>query len=153
MHPVNCSHRPDLETRLSRAKPDETKAPSAQLLADFSDAWNRHDIDALMSFMHDDCVFQTAGGNEACGTRHVGRDAVRQAFAAAWATVTDAQWVNGRHSVDGDSGVSQWTFRGTNPDGTRVETDGVDLFTFKDGKILLKNVFRKARPNLLTAKP
>ena len=133
---------------MSPTNPHETKAPSAQMLADFGAAWNRHDIDALMTFMHDDCVFQTAGGKEACGTRHVGRDAVQQAFAAAWATVSDAQWANGRHSVDGDFGVSQWTFRGTNPDGTRVDTDGVDLFTFKDGKILLKNVFRKARPNL-----
>ena len=28
-------------------------------LAAFSDAWNRHDVDALMTFMHDDCVFET----------------------------------------------------------------------------------------------
>ena len=41
----------------------------------FSAAWNAHDIDALMSFMSDDCVFQTAAGPEACGTRVVGTDA------------------------------------------------------------------------------
>ncbi|HEY4068384.1 MAG TPA: nuclear transport factor 2 family protein, partial [Burkholderiaceae bacterium] len=35
----------------------------------FSAAWNRHDIDALMSFMSPDCVFQTAAGPDACGTR------------------------------------------------------------------------------------
>ena len=29
---------------------------------------------------------------------------------------------------------------------------GVDLFTFRDGKILVKNVFRKQRPNLPAAK-
>ena len=117
-------------------------------LAAFSAAWNRHDIDALMSFMHADCVFQTAAGPEACGTRHVGHEAVRKAFASAWETVPDAQWIDGRHRVDGDFGVSQWTFTGTAADGSRIESDGVDLFTFKDGKIALKNVFRKARPNL-----
>ncbi len=115
-------------------------------LAAFSDAWNRHDIDALMGFMHADCVFLTAAGPGASGTRHVGAAAVRVAFAAAWQAVPDAQWENGRHHVQGDFGVSQWTFTGTAADGTRIEVDGVDLFEFKDGKIALKNVFRKARP-------
>ncbi|WP_326535160.1 nuclear transport factor 2 family protein [Pseudorhodoferax sp.] len=117
-------------------------------LAAFSDAWNRHDIDALMSFMTEDCVFQTAAGPDACGTRHVGAEAVRKAFPAAWTSMPDAQWRNGKHFVHGDFGVSEWTFTGTAADGTRVETDGVDLFTFRDGKIHVKNVFRKARPNL-----
>ena len=117
-------------------------------LAAFSLAWNQHDIDALMSFMHDDCVFETAGGSEAYGTRHTGTKAVRIAFAAAWQTVKDAQWLNGTHIVQGDFGVSQWTFKGTADDGSRIETDGVDLFTFKEGKIQSKRVFRKARPNL-----
>ena len=71
-------------------------------LAAFSEAWNRHDVEALMTFMHNDCVFETAAGNEACGARHVGREAVRKAFAAAWASVPDAQWRNGRHVVLGD---------------------------------------------------
>ena len=114
----------------------------------FSAAWNQHDVDALMGFMSEDCVFQTAAGADACGTRHEGREAVRKAFAAAWALLPDAQWLNGRHFVDGDFGVSQWTFTGTAADGSRVETDGVDLFTFRDGKIVTKNAFRKARPNL-----
>ena len=117
-------------------------------LAAFSDAWNRHDIDALMDFMSDDCVFQTAAGPDACGTRHGGSTAVRAAFAAAWGAIPDAQWVNGQHFVQGDFGTSQWTFTGTAADGSRIETDGIDVFTFRNGKIVLKNVFRKARPNL-----
>jgi len=121
-------------------------------LAAFSDAWNRHDIDALMGFMTPDCIFQTAAGPDACGTRHTGTEAVRKAFAAAWATVPDAQWINGQHFVHGDFGTSQWTFTGTAADGSRIETDGIDVFTFRDGKIHLKNVFRKARPNLPAAK-
>ena len=121
-------------------------------LAEFSDAWNRHDVDDLMRFMHDDCVFQTAAGNDACGTRVVGRSAVRAAFANAWSAVPDAQWLNGRHAVHGDTGISEWTFTGTAADGSRIEVDGVDLFEFRDGRIALKNVFRKARPNLPAAR-
>ena len=71
-----------------------------------------------------------------------------KAFAAACTNFTDAQWRNGRHLVMGERGMSEWTFTGTAPDGQRSESDGVDLFTFKDGKILVKNVFRKARPLL-----
>ena len=121
---------------------------TVQTLEAFSAAWNRHDIDALMSFMTEDCVFETAAGPEACGTRHVGAAAVRKAFAMAWETVPDAQWRNGVHHVAGDFGVSEWTFTGTAADGSLIEVNGVDLFTFRDGKIALKNVFRKARPNL-----
>jgi len=120
-------------------------------LAAFSAAWNRHDIDALMSFMSDDCVFQSAAGPDACGTRHSGPEAVRKAFAAAWEAMPDAQWRDGQHFVHGDFGTSQWTFTGTAADGGHVETDGIDVFSFKDGKIALKNVFRKTRPNLPAA--
>ena len=121
---------------------------TTDMLQAFADAWNAHDIDALMSFMHDDCVFETAAGPDACGARHVGREAVRTAFAAAWKNFPDAQWRNARHFVAGDRGVSEWTFTGTAADGTRVEANGVDVFTFRDGKILVKNAFRKDRPRL-----
>lgn len=128
--------------------PQDTAPVTVATLAAFGDAWNRHDIDALMSFMTDDCVFETAAGPDACGTRHVGTAAVRKAFASAWEAVPDAQWRDARHHVMGDFGVSEWTFTGTAADGSRIEVNGVDLFTFRDGKIALKNVFRKARPNL-----
>ncbi|OZI30597.1 DUF4440 domain-containing protein [Bordetella genomosp. 10] len=122
-----------------------TNAVDAATLEAFSAAWNRHDLPALMSFMHEDCVFETAAGPLACGARHEGAEAVARAFASAWQNVPDAQWENGRHWVHGDRGVSEWTFTGTAADGARIEVDGVDLFTFRDGKILVKNVFRKTR--------
>ena len=121
---------------------------TADTLQAFADAWNRHDIDALMSFMTEDCVFQAARGPLACGARHEGREAVRAAFAQAWQTFPDAQWHNGRHFVDGERGVSEWTFTGTRPDGSRIEADGCDLFSFRDGRIAVKNAFRKDRPAL-----
>ncbi|MGF6348369.1 ketosteroid isomerase-like protein [Variovorax sp. W2I14] len=140
------------EFRLTAQPSSSSSSVTTDTLAAFSDAWNRHDIDALMSFMTPDCIFQTAAGPDACGARHVGTEAVRKAFAGAWQAVPDAQWVNGQHFVHGDFGTSQWTFTGTAADGSRIETDGIDVFTFRDGKIHLKNVFRKARPNLPAAK-
>jgi len=131
----------------------QTGAVTEQTLADFAAAWNRHDIDALMSFMSADCVFETVAGSEPYGTRHAGQEAVRRAFAAAWENFPDAQWRNGRHWVAGNRGVSESTFTGTAADGTRVEADMVDIFTFAGGKIAVKNAFRKQRPALPPLNP
>lgn len=112
----------------------------------FAQAWNRHDIEALMSFMADDCVFHGWTGPDAAGARHVGRAAVRAAYQKAWADFPDAQWTRARHVVSGARGVSEWTFVGTRAsDGQRVEVDGCDLFTFHGDKIRVKDSWRKLR--------
>ena len=116
------------------------------LLDRFAGAWNRHDLDALMSMMTDDCVFEASAGRQANGQRSEGRQAVRAAYAAVFETFPDAHWAGPRHLVVGNRGVSEWTFTGTHTDGTRVEVTGCDLFTFRDGKIAVKNSYRKNRP-------
>lgn len=123
------------------------------MLEAFADAWNRHDADALMSFMTPDCVFESSAGPDACGTRYQGAHAVRAGYEQVWATYPDANWGSARHLVCGDRGVSQWTFTGTARDGSRVEVQGCDLFTFRDGKIALKDSYRKNRPPLATSEP
>jgi len=123
---------------------------TTETLQAFADAWNRHDVDALMSFMTDDCVFEASAGAEVSGTRYVGRASVRAGFAEVWATFPDAQWGNASHFVHGERGVSEWIFTGTRADGTQVEVHGCDLFTFRDGKIALKNSYRKNRPTIGT---
>ena len=117
-----------------------------RLLQAFADAWNRHDVDALMSMMTSDCVFEASGGNMVDGERHEGQPAVRAAYAAVFEQYPDAHWGNARHFVTGERGVSEWTFTGTLKDGKRVEVTGCDLFTFRNGKIAIKNSFRKNRP-------
>jgi steroid delta-isomerase-like uncharacterized protein len=124
-------------------------AVTLELLQAFAEAWNRHDVDALIAFMTEDCVFEASAGAEVCGTRYAGRDAVRAGFMEVWAIFPDAHWGNARHFVQGDRGVSEWVFTGTQADGRRVEVQGCDLFTFRDGKIARKNSFRKNRPALV----
>jgi steroid delta-isomerase-like uncharacterized protein len=115
------------------------------LLDRFADAWNRHDLDALMSMMTDDCVFDASAGPDVHGQRSAGKQAVRAAYAAVFATFPDAHWANCRHFIAGNRGVSEWTFSGTHQDGGRVEVTGCDVFTFRDGKIAVKNSYRKNR--------
>lgn len=121
---------------------------SRKVLQAFTDAFNRHDIDALMSFMTDDCVFEAAAGLDVCGTRYEGLEQVRAGFLEVFETFPDGHWGGDRHFVYADRGVSEWTFTGTRTDGTRVEVNGCDLFTFRDDKISFKNSYRKNRPPL-----
>lgn len=123
---------------------------TTEMLQAFAEAWNRHDIDALMSFMADDCVFESSAGPDICGTRYTGLEDVRAGFEGVWMTFPDAHWGSARHLVHGERGVSEWTFTGTRVDGGRVEVHGCDLFTFRDGKIALKNSYRKHRPPSIT---
>lgn len=119
---------------------------SVATLEAFNAAWNRHDIEALMSFMTADCVFHAVAGPELQGRSFFGAEAVRAGFQLAWQTFPDAQWLDGDHFVAGDRGVSESTFCGTRADGLRVEARMVDVFTFRGGRIAVKNAFRKDRP-------
>lgn len=114
-------------------------------LACYSDAWNAHDIDEIMSYMADDCIFETGGGTEKWGTRIEGFDAVKARFVEVWTDLPDVAFLNERHFVQGDRGCSEWTFVGSRPDGTKLEVDGCDLFTFEHGKIKIKNSLIKNR--------
>ena len=119
--------------------------PVSDLQAFFDKGWNAHDVDELMTFMTDDCVFETAGGPDVFGTRHIGRDRVRAGFQQVFARFPDARFSDTRHFVAGDRGVSEWTFSGTGVDGRAVEVNGCDLFTFRAGKIALKSSYFKNR--------
>ena len=119
---------------------------TAEDLAATFDAFNRHDVAAVMTSFADDCVFYTVGGPAVYGTKIEGAEAIAMAFAAVWAAMPDAHWDHHGHFVHGDRAVSEWTFTGTNSDGKRIKAQGADLFTLRDGRIIVKQAFRKDRP-------
>jgi ketosteroid isomerase-like protein len=120
-------------------------ATVVKMLDEFAAAWNRHDVDGLMACMTEDCVFEAAAGPEVTGTRHVGRDAVRKAYAAVFDAYKDGRWNDARHFVAGTRAVSEWTFTGTTNAGAKVEVNGCDVFTLRGTKIVVKNSYRKQR--------
>src|SRR5512145_427374 len=85
--------------------PNVIEEVTVEVLQGFADAWNRHDVDALMSFMTDDCVFEASAGPDVCGTRYVGSEAVRAGFAEVWATYPDGNWGSTNHYVVGKRGM------------------------------------------------
>ena len=121
------------------------KTVTEAYLQSFADAFNAHDIKGIMSLMTNDCVFEASAGPDVVGEKFTGQEQVKKAFEDVFANFPDAQWNNPRHFIAGDRGVSEWTFTGTRKDGTKVEVTGCDIFTFKDGKIAVKNSYRKNR--------
>ena len=59
----------------------ETRMTTERLDA-FMDAWNAHDVDAIVGFFAEDCVFHPSVGTELMGASYVGRDEVRRGVAA-----------------------------------------------------------------------
>ena len=114
-------------------------------LQSFADAFNAHNVKAIMEHMTDDCVFEASAGVDVDGEKFIGQEQVRKAFENVFASFPDARWNNAKHFISGDRGFSEWVFTGTKTDGTKVEVTGCDLFTFKGGKIAVKNSYRKNR--------
>ena len=102
------------------------------------DAFNAHDLDAIMSFFTEDCIFDTPRGQ-----RLVGTEQVRQGFQARFDGIPDIEYTEARDFVSGDRGVSEWTIRGTQATGEPIEVRGCDLFEFTDGKISRKDAYWK----------
>lgn len=115
-----------------------------QLLESFAQAFNKHDLDGVMSRMTPDCVFLSAAGPEPRGVRFEGQQAVRAAFAKVFAEMPDVQWNSPVHIISGDRAVTEWRFTCTMPDGTKKNVDGLDVFHLRDGRIWVKSTFRKA---------
>jgi len=113
------------------------------LLQRFMDAWNAHDTKTLVDCMTADGAFYASAGPSPTGMAAIGHEALAKAFDGVFDTFPDAQWTKGRHFISGESACSYWTFVGTRKDGTRVEVNGCDLFKIRDGKIAVKDSYRK----------
>jgi steroid delta-isomerase-like uncharacterized protein len=118
----------------------KTATPSLQA---FLEAFNAHDVDAIMSFFTEDCVFDTPRGPAPGGQHLVGPEQVRNGIQARFDGIPDIRYGDDRHWTCGDRGVSEWTIRGTQTTGEPIEVRGCDLFEFTDGKISRKDSFWK----------
>jgi ketosteroid isomerase-like protein len=112
---------------------------NVQTLEAITDAFNRHDVDAIMSFFSDDSTFDAPRGPDPYGTRYVGKDAIAGAFPARFEGLPDVRYHDGRHFVSGDRGSSEWLLTGTTPDGIRVEVRGCDLWEFRGDEVVRKD--------------
>jgi ketosteroid isomerase-like protein len=120
-----------------------SNAVTHELLKGFLEAFNRHDIDAIMDYFADECVFYMPRGAGPRGDQYVGKQQVRAGLAKRFEGIPDVHYGDDRHWVCGDFGVSEWTLTGTSSAGQRIEVRGVDLLEFAQGKIIRKDSFWK----------
>lgn len=113
------------------------------VLKGFLEAFNRHDLDAIMDYFHEDCVFYMPRGEGPRGDRYEGKEAVRAGLSRRFEGLPDVHYGDDSHWACGDFGVSEWTLTGTAKSGERVEVRGVDLLAFRDGKVTRKDSFWK----------
>lgn len=123
---------------------DDDTSTIVTLLEQVLDAFNRHDLDAIMSFFADDCALEMPRGPDPWGRRLIGKAQAREGLASRFAGIPDVHYGDDRHFACGDEfGVSEWTLTGTTTAGTPVNVRGCDHFSFRDGKIVRKDSYWK----------
>ena len=117
-----------------------------RLIERYNQAWNDHDVDAIVSMHAPDFVFE----NHTLGERAEGA-AAREHIAAIFRNAPDISFRARRVYVRDGLVVNEWTAAATR-DGSRVEWDGVDVFPIENGLIKRKDVYsassraRRAEP-------
>jgi len=124
----------------------DAAAELEQAIERYNDAWNAHDVDAILALHAPGMVFE----NHTAGERVEGDDVgphISRIF-ENWPDLT----FRGRRLYARDGVVvNEWTATATASDGRRLEWDGVDIFPFEDGLILRKDVYSSShRPRVLS---
>jgi steroid delta-isomerase-like uncharacterized protein len=118
---------------------------TTETLKQILEAFNRHDLDAIMEYFSEDCSFDFPRGPEPWGQRFTGKAQVREALAGRFKGIPDVHYGEDRHWVSayGDAGVSEWTLTGTTTTGVKLKVRGCDLWTFREGKVTRKDSYWK----------
>jgi uncharacterized protein YceH (UPF0502 family) len=117
-------------------RPPETLA---DVIDAYNEAWNRHDLDGIVALHAPGMVFE----NHNAGERAEG-DAVRGHIAQIFENWPDLRFTGRSLYVGEGFVVQEWTAYATHPSGRELTWEGVDIFPFKDGRILRKDVYSNA---------
>jgi ketosteroid isomerase-like protein len=121
-------------------KDDQSAATLAAVDA-FNEAFNAHDVDAVMERMTDDAVFEST--SPPAGERHEGAAAVRAAWEAFFAASPSAHFDAEDVIVTGDRCVVRWVYTWQEDDGSTGSIKGVDVLRVRDGKVAEKLAYVK----------
>ena len=118
---------------------------TTETLKQILEAFNRHDLNAIMEYFAEDCSFDFPRGPEPWGQRFAGKAQVREALASRFKGIPDVHYGDDTHwiSEDGKAGLSEWTLTGTTVAGVPIRVRGCDLWEFNDGKVIRKNSYWK----------
>ena len=108
----------------------------------FNEAFNRHDVDAVMALMTDDVIFDSTGPAPD-GEIFKGQGEVRGFWERFFTSTPGAHFDGFDMFVAGDRATVRWlfTFDKNKPDSGHVH--GVDVFKVRDGKVCEKLCYVK----------
>lgn len=123
--------------------------PLEKIIAAYGEAWNRHDVEAILAMHTEDSVFE----NHTSGGRAVGKDAIRAILEGVFAAFPDIRF-DSRCTYVRDGVVTQeWTATGTlaipytkgtatvRPTGRKISWNGVDVIPFEGNLVARKDVY------------
>lgn len=116
---------------------DDKSLHTLTTLQQFHDAFNRHDVEAIMALMTDDCVFENTAPPPA-GERFEGAVAVRAFWEQLFAASPNAYFAVEELFAGGDRGVLRWRYSWRTTEGEEGYIRGVDVFRVRDGKVAEK---------------
>jgi ketosteroid isomerase-like protein len=126
----------------SRAEGEEAPMTgTAEAVERFNQAFNDHDVDAVMAAMTDDCVFENTSPPN--GQRYEGQAQVRAAWEEFFAASPHAHFDGEDVIVAGDRCIVQWLYTWKNDDGSTGSLRGVDVIRVRDGKVAEKFAYVK----------
>ena len=139
-----CINQPKNSPLIDQIQSQKMKV-TEDTLKHILEAFNRHDLDAIMDFFSENCSFDFPRGPEPYGQRFTGKAQVREALAGRFKGIPDVHYGEDLHwvSADGNKGVSEWTLTGTTTSGVSIKVRGCDLWEFDHGKVTRKNSYWK----------
>lgn len=121
---------------------DDARAALEKLVVEFTEAFNREDIDEVMSYFAPDAIY-----DEFNDVRHVGADAIRAAFVPQFAGKYGRMRFHTEDlflDVEGGKALIRWVL--TMEEDTRQGAyRGLDILHFENGKLVEKHTYCKAR--------
>src|SRR2546426_3391136 len=121
---------------------DARTESTVEVIKQFSDAFNRHDVQAVMALMTDDCIFENTYPPPD-GERFEGQEAVRHFWEEFFRSSPHAVFQSEEMITHGDRCVTRWKYYWTNTDGSRGHVRGMDMFRVRDGKVAEKLAYVK----------
>lgn len=130
----------------------ESINPLQSFIEAYNDAWNRHDVEAILAMHTPDSVFH----NHTSGGEVVGCEAIRSVVTGVFETFPDILFTLRRLYLRDDLVVQEWTATATHdravtyngrvlqPTGKKISWDGVDVLPMRDGLVLRKDVYTDA---------
>jgi steroid delta-isomerase-like uncharacterized protein len=139
-----------MESNTKPANADGRDSPGRleHTIARYNEAWNRHDLDAIMSMHAADMVFE----NHTAGEQAIG-EAAREHIETIFETWPDIAFDTRRLYIREGLVVQEWTATATHaktmrrgelvaePTGRRIEWKGLDVIPFENGLVKRKDVY------------